>query len=62
MSAEKNDSALFISRNIFEDTPMNENILDKAKASAAVIKHKVSDLKENFWDDEKKKSLMNIKT
>lgn len=38
----------FISRNIFEDTPMNENILDKAKASAAVIKHKVSDLKENF--------------
>ena len=36
---------------------MNENILEKAMASASVIKDKIGDLKKNFWDDEKKEII-----
>ena len=40
---------------------MDENFLSKAKAAASVIKDKAADLKENLWDDEKKKSSRNLR-
>lgn len=40
---------------------MNESILEKAKASAAALKEKVSDLKDNLFDDEKKEIIEQYK-
>ena len=40
---------------------MDENFLSKAKASAISLKDKVSDFKENLWDDEKKQIIEEFK-
>jgi len=40
---------------------MNESILEKAKASAATLKEKVSDLKENLFYDEKREIIEQYK-
>lgn len=41
---------------------MAENIFEKAKASASVVKNKITDLKENLWDEEKKEIIEQFKS
>ncbi len=40
---------------------MDESFLSKAIASTAAVKDKVSDLKENLWDDEKREIVEEFK-
>ena len=40
---------------------MSENLFEKAKAAAASVTDKISDLKENLWDDEKSEIINQFK-
>jgi len=40
---------------------MGENLFEKAKAAAASVTEKISDLKENLWDDEKSEIINQFK-